>query len=68
VLGGGAAVVAQNDKNLRAERGLSTFDQRQSFNLAFTEQSPVGKKVPLASPAPYGRAALVDPVGQHSPP
>ena len=54
VLGGGAAVVAQNDKNLRAERGLSTFDQRQSFNLAFTEQSPVGKKVPLASPALTG--------------
>jgi hypothetical protein len=54
VLGGGAVVVAQNDKNLRAERGLSTFDQRQSFNLAFTEQSPVGKKVPLASPALTG--------------
>jgi hypothetical protein len=54
VLGGGAAVVAQNDKNLRAERGLSTFDQRQSFNLAFTEQSPVGRRVPLASPALTG--------------
>ncbi len=54
VLGGGAAVVAQNYNNLRAERGLSTFDQRQSFNLGFTEQSPVGKKVPLASPALTG--------------
>ena len=48
------AVVAQNDKNLRAERGLSTFDQRQSFSLGFTEQSPVGKKRPLASPAATG--------------
>jgi hypothetical protein len=54
VLGGGAAVVAQNYNDLRAERGLSTFDQRQSFNLAFTEQSPVGKNVPLASPALTG--------------
>jgi hypothetical protein len=54
VLGGGAVVVAQNDKNLRAERGLSTFDQRQSFNLAFTEQSPVGRRAPLASPALTG--------------
>jgi hypothetical protein len=54
VLGGGSAVVAQNDKNLRAERGLSTFDQRQSFTLGFTEQSPVGKKRPLASPALTG--------------
>jgi hypothetical protein len=54
VLGGGAAVVAQNYNDLRAERGLSTFDQRQSFNLAFTAQSPVGKNVPLASPALTG--------------
>ena len=50
VLGGGAAVVAQNYDDLRAERGLSTFDQRQSFNLGFTAQSPVGKGL-LASPA-----------------
>jgi hypothetical protein len=54
VIGGGAVVVAQNDKNLRAERGLSTFDQRHSFSLGFTEQSPVGKKRPLASPALTG--------------
>jgi hypothetical protein len=54
VLGGGAAVVAQNYNDLRAERGLSTFDQRQSFNLGFTAQSPVGKNVPLASPALTG--------------
>jgi len=54
VLGGGAAVVAQNYNNLRAERGLSTFDQRQSFNLAFTAQSPVGKNVRLASPSLTG--------------
>jgi hypothetical protein len=54
VLGGGAAVVAQNDKDLRAERGLSSFDQRQSLTLGFTEQSPVGKKRPLANAALNG--------------
>jgi hypothetical protein len=54
VIGGGSATVAQNDKDLRAERGLSAFDQRQSFSLGFTEQSPVGKKRPLASPAMTG--------------
>jgi hypothetical protein len=54
VLGGGAVVVAQNDKNLAAERGLSTFDQRHSLILGFTEQSPVGKKQPLANPALNG--------------
>jgi hypothetical protein len=54
VIGGGTVVVAQNDKNLAAERGLSTFDQRQSFSLGFTEQSPVGKKTPLANPTLNG--------------
>jgi hypothetical protein len=54
VIGGGTALVAQNDKDLRAERGLSAFDQRQSFSLGFTEQSPVGKKRPLASPVATG--------------
>ena len=53
VLGGGAAVVAQNYNNLGAERGLSTFDQRHSFNLGFTAQSPVGKGL-LANPALTG--------------
>ena len=42
-LGGGAAVLVQNDKDLRAERGLSSFDQRQALNLNFTAQSPIGK-------------------------
>jgi hypothetical protein len=54
VLGGGAAVVAQNDNDLRAERGLSTFDQRQSLTVGFTEQSSVGRKGPLGSPALTG--------------
>jgi TonB dependent receptor-like, beta-barrel len=49
VIGGGSAVVAQDSTNLRAERGLSTFDQRHYLNIGFTEQSPVGKKRPLSN-------------------
>ena len=33
--GGGGAVVAQNDKNLSLERGLSSFDQRNALNLSW---------------------------------
>lgn len=40
-LGGGGAVVAQNDKDLRAERGRSSFDQRHSLTLFYVIQSPV---------------------------
>jgi hypothetical protein len=54
VIGGGSAVVAQDDRNLRAERGLSTFDQRHNLSIGFTEQSPVGKKRPLANPTLNG--------------
>ncbi len=41
-LGGGAAVVAQNDADLRAERGLSSFDQRHTLTLFYILTSPVG--------------------------
>jgi len=41
-LGGGAAVVAQNDKDLRAERGRSSFDQRHSLTLFYVLNSPAG--------------------------
>jgi hypothetical protein len=54
VIGGGSAVLAQNDRDLHAERGLSTFDQRHSLTLGFTAQSPIGKKRPLASPTATG--------------
>src|SRR5262249_45362610 len=40
--GGGGGVVAQNDQNLRLERGLSTFDQRHHVNVQYTVASPVG--------------------------
>ncbi|MDQ6701249.1 MAG: TonB-dependent receptor, partial [Acidobacteriota bacterium] len=42
-LGGGAAVVAQNDRDLRAERGLSSFDQRHVLTVSYILTSPVGE-------------------------
>ncbi len=38
--GGAGNTVAQNDKDLRAERGLSSFDHRHTFNLTSTWSSP----------------------------
>jgi hypothetical protein len=40
--GGGGNVVAQNDKDLSAERGLSSFDQRHTLNLFYIVGSPIG--------------------------
>jgi hypothetical protein len=40
--GSGGGVIAQNDQNLRLERGLSSFDQRHHLNLQYTLTSPVG--------------------------
>ncbi len=42
--GGGAAVVAQNDRDLRAERGLSSFHQPHSLTASFLVTSPVGRQ------------------------
>jgi hypothetical protein len=41
-VGGGAAVVAQNDKDLEAEWGLSSFDQRHRFTGNCTFELPFG--------------------------
>jgi hypothetical protein len=41
-IGGGAVVVAQNDLNLAAERGLSSFDQRHRFTGNFLVELPFG--------------------------
>ncbi|MGH9674589.1 MAG: TonB-dependent receptor, partial [Bryobacteraceae bacterium] len=49
-LGGGAAVVAQNDKDLSAERARSSFDQRHALSLNWVVNSPVSesaKVIPL---------------------
>ena len=42
-IGGGAITVAQNDQNISAERGLSSFDQRHVLNLNFIYSSPFGE-------------------------
>jgi hypothetical protein len=39
---GGGGTVAQNDLDLGAERGLSSFDQRHRFNGDFTYELPFG--------------------------
>jgi len=41
-IGGGAVVVAQNDLDLAAERGLSSFDQRHNFTGDFMYELPFG--------------------------
>ena len=41
-IGGGAAVVAQNDQDLEAERGLSSFDQRHRFTGGIVFELPFG--------------------------
>jgi hypothetical protein len=41
-IGGGTAVVAQNDQDLAAERGLSSFDQRHRVSGDFTYELPFG--------------------------
>ena len=42
-IGGGAVVVAQNDKDLAAEWGLSSFDQRHRLSADFTWEIPFGQ-------------------------
>jgi hypothetical protein len=41
-IGGGAVVVAQNDQNLAAERGLSSFDRRHSLSADWLLELPIG--------------------------
>jgi hypothetical protein len=41
-IGGGAVVVAQNDQDLAAERGLSSFDQRHRFTGNWIYELPFG--------------------------
>jgi hypothetical protein len=42
-IGGGATVVAQDPNDLAAERGLSSFDQRQRFTADWTLELPFGE-------------------------
>jgi len=43
-IGGSAVVVAQNDLDLAAERGLSSFDQRHRFTADYYYELPFGKE------------------------
>jgi hypothetical protein len=45
-IGGGAVVVAQDDRNLDAEWGLSSFDQRHRFNADWSYELPFGPNRP----------------------
>ena len=42
--GGGGGTVAQDDRNLAAERGLSSFDVRHSLTTSFVLSSPVSNR------------------------
>jgi hypothetical protein len=42
-IGGGGGVVAQNDRDLRAERGLSSFDRRHTLNLFYVFTTAAGR-------------------------
>jgi trimeric autotransporter adhesin len=57
-IGGGATVVAQNDLDLSAERGLSSFDQRHRFTGDWTVDLPFGQgRKWLASGGPLAHIA-----------
>lgn len=43
-LGGGGGTVAQDDTNLRAERGLSSFNATHTFTTSFVLQSPIRER------------------------
>jgi len=43
-IGGGGSVVVQNDKDFRAERGLSSFDQRHTLTVDSVITSPFGPR------------------------
>jgi len=47
-IGGGATVVAQNDQDLAAERGLSSFDQRHKFTGNWIYDLPFGENKKFA--------------------
>ncbi len=47
--GGGGATVAQNDQDLHAERGLSSFDRRHVLALSYVLTSPFGQNGSLHS-------------------
>jgi hypothetical protein len=56
-IGGGATVVAQDDQNLAAEWGLSSFDRRHQLSMDFNMELPFGQNRPWLNRG--GRLAAV---------
>ena len=48
-VGGGGTVVAQNDQDLGAEWGLSSFDRRHQLTADFSARAPVRREQTLAA-------------------
>ncbi len=59
-LGGGGATVAQNDKDLHAERGRSSFDQRHVLSWNYLISSPVRETGSLFKSSPAMIRVLKD--------
>jgi trimeric autotransporter adhesin len=59
-IGGGATVVAQNDLDLAAERGLSSFDVRHRLNIDYVYELPVGTNKHWLSGAGWKSKVLGD--------
>ncbi len=59
-IGGGSTVVAQNAFDLRAERGLSSFDQRHRFTGDWVWELPVGHEKRWLAQKSAARAVLGD--------
>jgi hypothetical protein len=55
-IGGGQQVIAQENGNLRAERGLSSFDVRHQFRANYSYELPFGDRRRFAR---TGRAAAI---------
>ncbi len=58
--GGAGNTVAQDDRNLAAERGLSSFDRRHTLNLGYMLSSPVGVRNGLMEGHPWALKLLRD--------
>jgi hypothetical protein len=51
-IGGGGLVVVQDERNLRGERALSSFDQRHRFDTLFNVDLPFGARRKYLASAP----------------
>jgi hypothetical protein len=59
-LGGAGNTVAQNDQDISAERGLSSFDRRHAFTGNYVWTSPVGGRNGLLASHAWAEKALKD--------